>query len=330
MNRLLGICLAAAWPALGLAAETETFNGLTNCLVLRGGDNRAVISPAVGARLLSYSINGENIIYENIESWGRTLLNSTNHFWAGGYQLDLGPEMRGIPAHPWLWQGPWPTRAVNAFTVQATSEPDRTLGVQLEKEFTMDPDSGELGLVQKMRNVTANDVTFCLWDRTLCKGGGYALLPLAKKSRFKAGWAIRRGEAGKYAYDGDSPKDARAKVMEGVLVVEGRALPGLESLKVGTDAEAGWIAYVRGKVLLVKFFPVTAGANYSDGGNTTEFYCDKRVSELEPLSPEVTLKQGENYSFPGKWLLMELPEEITSAKMARALVKRIPRSPFAR
>lgn len=59
-----------------------------------------------------------------------------------------------------------------------------------------------------------------------------------------------------------------------------------------------------------------------------EFYCDSKVAELEPLSPEIKLKPGENYSFPEKWVLIELQDEVTTYAQARALVKRVPASPF--
>jgi hypothetical protein len=61
-----------------------------------------------------------------------------------------------------------------------------------------------------------------------------------------------------------------------------------------------------------------------------EFYCNDRAAELEPVSPEVTLKSGDNYSFPEKWTLIELDKEVKSHEQARALVKRIPKSPFGK
>ena len=107
-------------------------------------------------------------------------------------------------------------------------------------------------------------------------------------------------------------------------------MPDARELKVGADSDAGWIAYARGKVLFVKFFPTFDKANYSDGGNSVEFYCSERIAELEPLSPEIKLKPGENYSFPEKWALYELEKEVTTHEQARALVKRVPKSPFAK
>jgi hypothetical protein len=337
MRNSLGIAISLWLTVAAIAAEpkgrdvvVEPYGGWTNGLVMRGGDCRAVVVPAVGGRILHYSINGENVLFENPGAWGATLLTRSN-FSAGGYQCDIGPELRGIPDHKWLWQGPWSARLPRPFTVHTFSEPEMTVGLQLDKEIVIDPDTGDLGITQRMRNIINNDVSFCLWDRTLCKAGGFAMFPLNRRSQFRAGWAIRQGRrVPEYRYEGDRPSDARVRIMDGVLVAEAKSLPDAREMKVGADSDAGWIAYARGKILFVKYFPVFAKANYSDGGNTVEFYCNDRVAELEPLSPEITLKSGENYTFPEKWTLIELDKEVIGYEQARALVKRIPRSPFAK
>ncbi len=337
MNYRLGILLLLAVPLWARSAENrlpdivqQNYGGWTDSLVMRGGDCKAVVVPSIGGRVLNFSLNGENILFDSTGANGRTLLTSSN-ISVGGYQLDIGPELRGIPDHKWLWQGPWNWRLPRPFVVHVFSDPDKSVGVQLEKEFVIDPDTGEFGLTQRMRNIVTNDISFCLWDRTLCKVGGFAMFPLNRSSRFKAGWSIRRGaRVPEYRYEGDKPSDARVRIMDGVLVARAEAVPDAATLKVGADSDAGWIAYARGKILFVKYFPVFAKGNYSDGGNTVEFYCSERVAELEPLSPEVTLKPGETYSFPEKWILIELEKEVTSYEQARAFVKRIPRSPFAK
>jgi hypothetical protein len=131
-----------------------------------------------------------------------------------------------------------------AFTVHTFSDPLRSVGVRLDKEFVIDSDTGDLGVTQRLRNVVTNDVSFCLWDRTLCKGGGFAMFPLNGKSRFRAGWSIRRGPAGRYQYDGEKPSDGRPRILDGVLVAQVR-LPDARELKAGADSEAGWIAGAR-------------------------------------------------------------------------------------
>jgi hypothetical protein len=116
------------------------------------------------------------------------------------------------------------------------------------------------------------------------------------------------------------------KILKGVLVAKAEG----EATKIGADSDAGWIAYARGRLLFVKYFPYSPKGDYSDGGNSVEVYFDKSVGELEPLSPEVKLKPGESYSFPEKWTLIELNDEVTTFEEARKLVKKVPPSPFKR
>lgn len=285
---------------------------------------RAVIAPQVGGRIVHYSLSGENIIFENASAFGLTIGGTNRNFWVGGYQCDLGPELRNLPEHRELWMGPWTWSAPRDYTVKTESPPDAKMGVQLEKEFLFDPDTGDLGIVQRMKNISDREVDYCLWDRTLSRGGGFALIPLKSRSRFKAGWSMRRSVDGKYSYDGEKPASPQVKIISGVLVTKAVG----EATKLGTDSDAGWIAYARGKLLFIKYFPVTAGGNYSDGGNTVELYFDLRVAELEPLSPEARLAPGKSYEFPEKWVLIELDKDVITFEDARRLVKRIPPSPF--
>ena len=315
---------AASTPRPSVGVRTETFLGWENSLVLSGGDCRAMIVPGIGGRIAHYSLNGDNVIYQEPGSGGKTLATLPDGFQAGGYQCDLGPELRVVSDHKRLWLGPyaWQPAGVNGVALQ--SEPDSGVGVQMEKEIVLDPDTGELGLSQRMKNVSAAETSYCLWDRTLCKGGGFALLPLSKKSRFKDGWSIHSQAEGRYVSGSNKTTDPRLKAIDGVLIIEAKGPP----LKVGTDSDAGWIAYTVGRLLFIKFFPGARKASYTDGGNTVEFYCDERLAELEPLSPEVKLPPGQTYSFPEKWGLSDLERTVLSAAEARALVKRLPRSPF--
>jgi hypothetical protein len=335
MNYLLVIAFLAAGTVAGLPAD-EPVKGVTrepygrwrDALTLRGGDCKLTVIPSVGGRVLSWAVNSDNIIYENRDAFGRTLSNMPSGFSPGGAQIDLGPELRGIVPHQNLWLGDWTGRTPRDYVIHVMSPAEMSVGIQLDKEFTMDPQTGELGLIQRMRNIITNDTSFCMWDRTLCKGGGFALIPLNKKSQFKARWSIRNGKPGSYSYDGNKPADRRVRVMDNMLVIQAKDLPEARELKVGADSVDGWIGYVRGKLLFVKYFPVFPKGNYSDGGNTVEFYCSERVAELEPLSPEIKLKPGEEYRFPEKWVLFDLGEEITTAEKARAVAKQIEKSPF--
>lgn len=306
--------------------EARTHFGWPNCFELVAADPevRAVVAPAVGGRIVHYGLKYENIIFENPGSAGKTLANTKDGFWVGGYQCDLGPELRGIPEHQTLWTGQYEGVAGKNYTVTVASESDTALGIQLGKEIVIDPETGHLGITQWMKNVSDKEVAYCLWDRTLCKGGGFAFFPLNKKSRFPARWSIRNKIDAQHVYDGKTPESPNVRIIDGVLVAKTTG----SATKVGADSDAGWIAYARDRLLFVKFFPYYPKGDYTDGGNSVELYFDQSVAELEPLSPEVKLKPGETYAFPEQWVLIELKKSVTTFEQARALVKQIPRPPF--
>ena len=311
-------------PVPRASVVTKPYTGWSDSWLLNAAGVQAVVVPAIGGRIVHYGVNGENIIYEISSSAGKTLANTKTNFWVGGYQCDIGPELRSIPDHPNLWMGTYRGEAHRDNGVKVFSPPDMTVGIQMEKEIVIDPSSGDLGITQRMKNALDRETAFCLWDRTLCKGGGFAFFPLNKKSRFAAKWSIRRTIDGKFVYDGDKPASDKVKIIKEVLVAKAEGEP----TKVGADSEAGWIAYVRGRLLFVKYFPYAPQGNYTDGGNSVELYFDPRVAELEPLSPEIKLRPGESYTLPEKWTLIELDKDVDTFEQARALVKKIPPSPF--
>lgn len=330
IGRLLGpgaFCLILLWGASAFGLETNlasvagveigAYNTWARSVSLVASNGvRATVIPSIGGRIVNYSLAGENILFDAASGTNET-------FRMPGYQCDIGPELAELPTHNTLWMGVnnWQYKP---YTVKTMSDPDEVLGLQLTKEIFIAPDSGELALTQRIRNIQTNDVSYCLWDRTLCQPGGYAFFPLNKKSRFKKGWTVHSAWNGSFYFDGEKYVSDEVKVEDGVLI----ALCDGEPTKVAADSDAEWIAYVRGKLLFVKYFPYSPGEVYSDGGNSVEVYFDRDVAELQVLSPEVKLAPGLNYSFPEKWMLIPLDRPVTGFKEVRKLVKRIPPSPF--
>lgn len=317
-------------PLLLLAGEEREhgpidYGGWEHCYQLqaRGKNITALIVPQIGARLIQYSLNGENILFDPAESRGKTIEKNTGWFWAGGYQIDVGPEMRGIPPHKELWMGGgWSLEQNHRGPVIARSKPEPVLGLELEKRIYMNRDTGTLQIDQAMTNVADKNQSYCLWDRTLCEGGGYSLIKLNPKSRYKAGWcwgSQDKNVPGGWSYNGDNPESPNVKILNGVLVAH---CFGKHS-KLGTDSDAGWIAYARGKLLFIKQFPVDPNGKYTDGGMTVANYFSDRVAELEPISPEVELKPGAKYEFNERWFLVGLDEAVDSHEKARALVGKV-------
>src|SRR5438132_12442031 len=100
----------------------QPFRGWEDCLVMEASGVQAVVAPAVGGRILRYSVGGEDIIFENPTSFGKTLGSTRTNFSVGGYQCDIGPELRGIPEHEALWVGLYRWQVPKDYTVKVTSE----------------------------------------------------------------------------------------------------------------------------------------------------------------------------------------------------------------
>ncbi len=287
------------------------------CIFMDSSESKisVVASPMIGGRIISYSLNGDNILFDGAAAGRRNM--------AGGYQCDIGPETLDLPEHPTLWTGEngWQFKPWN---VRMMSDPDPITGVQIDKEVTLEPDTGELGLTQWMKNTSTNDVSYCIWDRTLCRGGGFVLIPLNPDSFYPSGWAIHPEFDASFHFEKGKFVSPHVKVIDEVLVLEANGLP----TQIGVDSRDGWIAYVRGDLLFVKYFQVFPKADYTDDANTVEVYFNSQIAELQLLSPEVRLKPQQNYSFPEKWTLLRLKKPVTTFKQARKAVEQIPPSPF--
>lgn len=328
MGPVKAVSLALIVPFLLLQGETavrrQAYGGWSETLRVDASKPgmSLVVVPDLGGRVVRYGLGGENLIFENPDYAGKTLENSA----AGaldqgytGYNIDLGPEIRGLPKHLPLWVGKY--RVLEAGpAIEVRSEVDPATRMEIAKRIEADPLDGSLRITQTMTNRGEKDASYCLWDRTLCAGGGYALIPLNASSRKPSGWCQLRN--GKYAEE--SPSHPSVKVMEGVLVAKAEG----PASKLGADSDGGWIAYVRGRQMLVKYYPYFPDGKYSDGGNAVELYFDPKVCELEPLSPEVTMAPGRAYEFMERWLLIPLEREVVGWEDARGLVKKIPPHPF--
>lgn len=289
--------------------KVEPFQGADPALHLVAADAGivAVVVPQSAGRIVHYALDGDSILAPR------------------GYGLDLGPE-RTIPSHPAIWNGKH-TWATLGDIVTVTSERDPTVGMRVGKNVMIDGATGALDILQRMVNVSDRDQAWCFWDRTLCKSGGFCVIPLNSKSRFPAKWAqgTRRGPVW-WEYNGVAPSHPNIKVIDGMLVTKA----GGSEQKVGADSDAGWIAYMRGRLLFVKYYPYFPGANYIDNGLSVAHYFNDSVAELEPLSPEAPLKPEGEYTFPERWTLTRLDHEVTTHEEARAVASTIRPYPFGR
>lgn len=302
------------------------FGGWPDALIMGSKDAafQAVLVPALGGRMMSYGLKNQNLLWTNPNAAGQTYTPGDAPFEPGGFVCAIGPEVASLPDHPLTLLGnySWSTRKRAVIALKGPE--DKAIGVEMEKDVSYDPATGEMGFVHRIKNVADRDAAFCLWHRIACQPGGFAFFPVNKKSRFTAGWAIRQGEAGNLSYDGTTPKSPAVQILNGVLVAQ----TGGPATKVGADSDAQWLAYALGRSLFVIHFPFYSGAVYSEAGNSVTVAWDETKTELQPISPEARLRSRKSYEFPIKWSVIELPSDVTTHAQARALADNVPGSPF--
>jgi hypothetical protein len=323
---LLAACSSGKTPRVPPQVRIEPHLNADEAIHISAPDAKvvAVAIPQAAGRIVHFSLEGQNILWNP---------DKNGAFQAeGGFGLDLGPE-RTIPEHPVIWRQKHLWAKLGTNIVNLTSERDPAVGMRIAKQLSMDGSTGALDIVQRMVNVSEQNQSWCFWDRTLCKGGGFTIIPLNSKSRFAAKWVIgtRKVVNGKvdgrwWEYNGDTPSHPAIKVLDGMLVAKS---VGKEQ-KVGADSDGGWIAYIHERLLFVKYYPYDPKGKYTDNGLSVAHYFNERFAELEPLSPEAPLRPEAEYLWPERWTLTRLDRDITTHEEARAVASKIPPSPFTR
>ena len=83
--------------------------------------------------------------------------------------------------------------------------------------------------------------------------------------------------------------------------------------KVGLPNRLGWIAYVLGDVMFVKWSPLHRDSElYVDRGVSVECYRDERFIEMETLGPLITVQPGKRAVHREIWTLREVSADIVS------------------
>ena len=278
-------------------------NGYTNCVAIFNDTTHVVIEPDCGGRILSYSLKGVDIIYQDPDEDGYLLSSGkqpkSNLSPCAG-RCDIGPEMT-TPPHPELWLGKWEVEIISDNKVKLISPNDKVTGVRLEREVELANKSSELKFTQTIINISKETQSYFHWSRTFCKGGGIAIAPINAKSRFPKGY-ITYGPGDRINYLPES--DENVVCNDGMLQIIGTP----RTAKFAMDLSEGWLAYLsKDNRLLIKTFEIYPDRIYGEiaANNMSFWYNEDIMCEVEPIGPVEKLQPGESASFTEKWQLFE-------------------------
>jgi hypothetical protein len=267
------------------------------------GDSRVILEPNCGGRILYYEFKGINALFVDPADDGYLLENGKSA--AGPYspcagRCDIGPEMT-IPPHPDLWFGNWIARIQDDQSVEMTSIMDHETGVQLTRMVSLEEHFAKLKFTQSILNVSETPKQYCHWSRTLCTGGGIAIAPVNRDSRYPSGY-LTYGPGDVINFRPECVPDVC--IHEGLLQIYGLTA----TQKFALDLSEGWMAYLtRDSQLFVKKFPVYPGRVYGEmtGNNAAFWYHEDQLCEVGTIGPLEIIQPSYEASFTETWYLME-------------------------
>ena len=287
-------------------------------LVLKNDFITVAAVPAIGGRVMSYSLDGHESMWVNEEALGTTPEPSRrgwpNH---GGYKNWPAPQADwGWPPPAVLDYGAYSAAIVSetpdSARVSLASDTERfhTPGIRFERTLTVYPNSSRVRVEQTVINETERDQSWGIWDITqsIVRNA-----PQQDYSNFRVYFPINPNS--EYGADGVTfSKDSGAwagPITEDVYEVQFQP----DNAKLFADSRGGWIAYVDLKdgYAYAKTFPIFEDALYPDapsargnagpdGADVAVYVAQNEYVEVEVMSPVVALTaNGGSYTFTEDW-----------------------------
>ncbi len=274
-----------------------SYSNIDSCIELSNRFVKVILDPATGGRVIEYSSRGSNVLFTRLTDNPGL---DRNRLYPDGGRFDIGPE-KIAPARPALWRGKWRAEIVEPGKVRLFSRVDPAVGIRIVREFSLDTKSSQLRIMQTMINESKIPQRYCFWSRTFVKGGGICFIPLNPDSRYPNGFVITENDS-ILNYWPTLPEGT--EIREGVFEIQKVQEPP----KFNFDSKEGWIAYLtKSNQMFIKKFNVYPDEIYGDvmASNISIWYPIDNVCEIEPMSPWVHLKPGEQYTFVEEWYLLD-------------------------
>jgi hypothetical protein len=315
-------CTATA-PATQVAdavrVEQVDYHGWKHAYSLRNKTCELIVVADV-SRVMSFKLTGgENLLWENPQLAGKTFP-ADPKAWQniGGEKLwptqqNLFGRFTGI-GYDWPPPWPWDAGASKADVIERgvrlTLPHDSRFGAHAVREFTLDPDRPLVHIRQWIEKTEGQPVPMTLWTVAQVNDPKFAWLPSAD---------------GKYTNLG--PASEEIHVWPRRLDLGREEKKGLK-IGIAPAEQKGYVAAQFGKaddldsVMFVQSHQLQKDAEYPDKGLHAELYSSPvnvaKYTEMELLSPLVTLKPGQKLRDDVVWQIVKLRERSDPVQEAGA------------
>lgn len=270
--------------------ETEYLN-FGRCVQISNGIIEVMVTIDVGPRLIHFGlVNGENMLFTDTERKYRVSGEEFDRLYGegsvfynyGGHRLWLSPESSPdtyYPDNEPVVYGILPEGVSFLPARQKHNE------MQLSLEVMMNENTSDIMVIHSAKNCSKDPKTLALWSITMVAPGGLEILPQNQ------GEDPLQPDRSLILWPYSDLHDSR--VFAGNRYLTLRHDPAVSSaFKIGLNNRAGWIAYLRKNVALIKRYVHNVHAAYPDLGASCETYVNGDFLEMESLSPLYHIEPG--------------------------------------
>ena len=280
-----------------LQIEKMPFSGWTNCVRLSNDLVDLIVTTDVGPRVLFFGRKcGDNHLAVIPETAGLTGGDQWRLY--GGHRLWNAPEHFPNSYYP----DNGPVQLVEEKDFIRLIQPEETAThIRKEIEIHLSPSAPKAEILHRLINCASTPQLLSPWAITAFAPGGVGILPFEMD---KDNPAPKPGLVFS-AWDYTNLADPRLHWHSRCLLVRQDA--GISRwLKVGLNSTLGVMAYLRGRDLFIKKYPIASGADYPDNGSTSECWTNDVYLELESLAPLQMVPPAGTSQHTESWSLQEL------------------------
>lgn len=268
------------------------FSGLA-CVKLENDALALWVTESLGPRIIGLALQGEANLFAQLPDVTLDCPGVGPFSLRGGHRLWYAPE---DPRRTYLPDDAPVDIAATENGLHVTQPVEAQTGIQKELTISLPGQDARVVIGHTLHNRGQEPVDVAPWAITQLRRGGVAILPQTTALADEYGLLPDRHIA-LWPY---TPINSQHIAWgDRFLFVEATMQSG--ALKIGFPNPAGWLAYATEGTLFVKQATYQAGADYFDGGSSSECYCNPRFLELETLGPRTCLAPGESVTHHETW-----------------------------
>jgi hypothetical protein len=241
--------------------SSESFAG-QDCVKLENDSLSVLATTSVGPRILGLALHGEENLFAVLPGVTLDCPGIGSYHLYGGHRLWYAPE---DPRRTYLPDDLPIEVSQLADGVCLVQPVDPESGIQKRINLRLPREGTRVVVEHVLHNWGRSPIELAPWAITQLRTGGQAILPLAAPAADEFGVQPNRAIVLWPYTDLSSPN---VRLGKHLLRVSATMKSG--KFKIGLPNSVGWLAYLWGSTLFIKYAPYHLGADYYDYGSTSD------------------------------------------------------------